>query len=919
MQNRIQRPASFGPLLNFSPLHDAFNVIWPALLHLTPFRALTPADIVDAEPGFTVWEEGSDAISVLAYDHPGNPGVRPNTNLLLADAILRFCEYGAGIPDIDGTDQTAALRQRFVALKRHIEHALLAEVRANEREKRQGRNDTQCDLDLVRSWAVEIRKELLDPGQRTEHWTHDILPWLLGYLTTWDDIDFSILAESGITTAMKDIIYAPGIPVVSYLQSIRTWAASLLNRWKSHPDAQTLDPSEKTRLGLDVELPADTPPPSTDTQSTPKILYRTAELARDFQEFEDALIAETADDHSRTFRALDKIEAWKTEAEPLTAQCIRDSLYSLLRGQYTPSRPLPVAEVEQRVQNIIKKFSSGDHLQRRVTSLSYYTPLENEPEPSIRLTFRDKNSLPDANRQMSSFGNDTPDERTWEDVVIETNTMGPMNVLLSQFISIANPQHRHPLAPLTNFSFASTPDPFYSYRGKTGEEVQELRNRLWEVSTGRFIQGRVRDLPITEGNLVYYNRGHFSRTAVQDLTMKQPRERTLPPSCVTPAHWIRPSKPPGREDIWECLPSLFFVGSGHDLYPGATSPPAIASHVYVPRSFERLGIYPHAAYREEVAKDSTPVKWEPPLTSEQALALLGRAIQYEVPVVPQPPLPPNARPKKKRREAPPPVHWGVVWGVDPEALVLRVFTGGQYQETSIALTVGGPCEVPSTKVDTKLPFTPKWVGALTLVDDAAEEIPTPSVPEAPTVDRLASILEIKSPQFEVGIDGNCVILVGEIAIHGIESYAVEKLENCKPGIWQGGRSTEENKFAIWVRWLRESSIDLSQPLESFVTELEDDTIVGTFTWTRVATVSVDGGTMTTLAEGMTSFDSIFALTGDDDGDVDGLSRYTALHGAEEDSFHIPGGVSSYTGGDGGFDVYTASDSDGKVVAVKVTE
>ncbi|KAJ7047025.1 hypothetical protein C8F04DRAFT_1387523 [Mycena alexandri] len=718
---------------------------------------------------------------------------------------------------------------------------------------------------------------------------------------------------------MKDIIYAPVIPVVSYLKPIRTWAASLLNRWKSHPDAQTLDPSEKARLGLDIDLPVDTPPPSTDTQSTPKILHRTAELARDFQEFEDALITETGDDHSRIFRALDKIEAWKTEAEPLTAQCIRDLLYSLLRAQYTPSRSLLAAEVEQRINNIVKEFPSHSHMQRRVTSLSYYTPLEHEP--FIRLTFRDKNALPDANHQMSLFGSETRDDRTWEDVALETNTMGPMNVLLQQFISIANPQHRHPLAPLTNFSFASTPDPFCtsSYLGKTGEEVQELTNRLWEVTTGRFIQGQVRDLPITEGNIVYYNRGHFSRTSVQDLTMKQPRERTLPPSCVPPAHWIRPSKPPGGEDVWECLPSLLFVGSGHDLYPGVISPPAIASHVYVPRSFERLGIYPHAAYREEVTEDSTPVKWEPPLTSEQALALLGRAIQYEVPVVPQPPLPPNARPKKKRRKAPPPVYWGVVWGVDPDALVLRVFTGGQYQETSIALTVGGPCEVPSTKVDTKLPFTPKWVGALALVDDAPEEIPTPPVPEAQTVDRLPGILETKSPQFEVGIDGSCVILAGELAIHGIDSYAVEKIQNCKPGIWQGGRSVEENKFAIWVRWLREGSIDLSQPLENFVTELEDDTIVATFTWTRVANVSVDGGTMTILAEGMTSPDAIFAPTGDDDGDVDGFINYIALHGAEEDSFHIPGGVSSYTGGDGGFDVYTASDSDGKVVAVKVTE
>jgi hypothetical protein len=66
------------------------------------------------------------------------------TNLLLAESMLRFCDYGAGFPDnIVGTDQTEALRQRFVKLRRHIERALLREARMDEALKQEGRSNIQ--------------------------------------------------------------------------------------------------------------------------------------------------------------------------------------------------------------------------------------------------------------------------------------------------------------------------------------------------------------------------------------------------------------------------------------------------------------------------------------------------------------------------------------------------------------------------------------------------------------------------------------------------------------------------------------------------------------------------------------------------------------------------------------------------------
>jgi hypothetical protein len=80
MQNKkAQRKAdSFALHRNFRPLHDAHTLLRKALLPLSPFRALTPGDITDADPALTVWEEATDAISVLAFDNgdSGRPSVR---------------------------------------------------------------------------------------------------------------------------------------------------------------------------------------------------------------------------------------------------------------------------------------------------------------------------------------------------------------------------------------------------------------------------------------------------------------------------------------------------------------------------------------------------------------------------------------------------------------------------------------------------------------------------------------------------------------------------------------------------------------------------------------------------------------------------------------------------------------------------
>jgi hypothetical protein len=89
MQNKKsnRKAGSFAQFLNFSPLHDAHTQLWNTLLPLQPFRALTPADIANADPAFTAWETASDSITILAYDNAGNN--RPNVR---APNFLLKCE-----------------------------------------------------------------------------------------------------------------------------------------------------------------------------------------------------------------------------------------------------------------------------------------------------------------------------------------------------------------------------------------------------------------------------------------------------------------------------------------------------------------------------------------------------------------------------------------------------------------------------------------------------------------------------------------------------------------------------------------------------------------------------------------------------------------------------------------------------------
>jgi hypothetical protein len=272
------------------------------------------------------------------------------------------------------------------------------------------------------------------------------------------------------------------------------------------------------------------------------------------------------------------------------------------------------------------------------------------------------------------------------------------------------------------------------------------------------------------------------------------------------------------------------------------------------------------------------------------------------------------------------VYTGVVWGFDPERMELKIFGGWKLGETCRTLMVGEPQELvppPWLFPEERVAFAPRWLGKVAL--PVPEPPPSAPEPEQPPTQqhqpsRLAQIQQLAPIEFEVGIGGDQILLVGEISVHGADALQITSVDKCKPGIWASGWKRSEDNPAVlcWVHWIREGSIDLAQPVSAFANgrgplpQLPRDLV-----WTQAGSVDVDGGSVAIMARGIAHPDSQVALTGEGAEDEDDFLRDLALIGWEDDLGHVPGGVSVITGGDGSFEVEITRDGESRVIAVRV--
>jgi hypothetical protein len=537
-----------------------------------------------------------------------------------------------------------------------------------------------------------------------------------------------------------------------------------------------------------------------------------------------------------------------------------------------------------------------------------------------------------------------PDPSTWDDVVVNAHLDIPLQRIFDEFTATANGRHRHPLAPHSHFKFALV---------DASLKDDSLTEGVWDLDITQFTQGRVAHLGIgniTQEAIIYYIMGGFHNTHNLVTRLPEVQFRRLPKTCLAaPTSWARPAAPGKQEGpwhTWQEIATLAFVGNGVDVWPHTTYPPVIAAQVYTltPPANAAFGLQSYDKPLQShlsTPKDCTPEKLQPPLTETQARSLLGRTIQYEDIRALNPMAAPGSAnvelpKKKKRRVEADGIDWtrvytAVVWGFDPGRMELKVFAGWQLGETCRTLMVGElqePQPRPWLFPEARLSFAPRWLGKVVLplpepqaeVDAKSEPEPETATPQAPQPDRLAEIMKLAPREFEVGIGGDRILLVGEISIHASNPTYIIKVDGCKLGIWSSGWNAAEDDPAIlcWVLWVRTGTIDLTQPVDGFRNARRRQTrLSGGLSWSSMDVVSVDGGSVTIIAEAIAHPDSQVTLTGREAVDKDDFLRDLALSGWEDNLGHVPGGVSVNTGGDGGFEVEIARDDEGQVIAVRV--
>ncbi len=370
--------------------------------------------------------------------------------------------------------------------------------------------------------------------------------------------------------------------------------------------------------------------------------------------------------------------------------------------------------------------------------------------------------------------------------------------------------------------------------------------------------------------------------------------------------------------------TLQLMGDGAELTAYSTYPPLIAKTVFIPADFSAISSKGIMLKRLRVFPEHLGTKFTVPLTIAQARSLLGRTVYYQcADNETQPIRRSKAAAKRARVQAEDPIYVAYVWGLDPDAKLLKTMEHANEDSGELCRTFqfddsGAPLPAGIETASLRDGYPPlrkvarfDWVGLVEL-----------RLPAGPTKDeiaaeeelarkrkRFAAILAAAPRLFEVGINGDCAFVVGELNLHPPGTTGTVTLENCKAGIWESGYaerdSADDGEFLIWVRWVQAGTIDLNAPASEFVPSesrdhrpLEDNRI-----WEDKGRISVDGGIAGILARGILAHSSMVSLTGESDaGMQEAYTDMLILSGSENGRYHIPGGISAYTGGDGSFSV-----------------
>jgi hypothetical protein len=542
----------------------------------------------------------------------------------------------------------------------------------------------------------------------------------------------------------------------------------------------------------------------------------------------------------------------------------------------------------------------------------------------LQVTFRDTSSVEDA-----SFSKHA-DRRKYDDLILDASPLEPIQALLVRFVEEINGRHRHPFFPVSNF------DLFIANKSTTDSSATALH-----IGPQWFTQGTVADV-LLESTSISYTR----RDGAQDLQQQQPPFRLLWPfqrqysvsAPQPPPHWIQTPNVPGP---WQEISSVQFIGDGVELTAArSTYPPLIARTLLLPKksSYSMITTSSIQLRRLRISPTLLEARLAFPLTADQARSLLGRTVFYQS-ADPEVETTKVRLPHNKRRKVEPeldPVYLAYVWGLDLDARIIKTVEFANEDSGELCRTFkfdDSETPLPTFLQPTSLPedypplrkvATFDWIGLVKL------PMPTPPSEDVEATKkeivrmrkRFSDILAAAPPLFEIGIEGDRALVIGDLMIHLPGSSGTVTVENCKVGIWESGYREMEGpndmEFLIWVQWIRSGTIDLTAPASAFSrSQTEEPTpLPSDLTWENQGWVSTDAGVAAIVSRGTLRPSSMVALTGKSD--YEGFLARLVLSGSEDGRYHIPGGISSYTGGDGSFLVQVSKDAEGNIIAVRVT-
>ncbi|KAF5345310.1 hypothetical protein D9758_008512 [Tetrapyrgos nigripes] len=606
-------------------LEEAAIDFWHAF-NPRPIRMLNHEDLHLASQALEIWEQK------VQSGIPKLTELRAYKLSFLVLDMLQVLKRVILIPKLSG-DAHKSLKSRIQDLILDIYAKILQEKRSTTRAR-----------DLLAGLSEHIGTNLLNFGEHPILWATAELPFIIELLEAWTLSELSPdVSETGILGSLQGIYLVPCLPIVSVSQNLRSRAFKLFKEWS---------------LVLNIPLRTKTPDPTPDNVEWRFIDVGT--LAHVLQSLENA--AGTGDTKNLRI-ALQRLQHFvNIDMDVDLVFTIRKSfstVYELFRKSRSSLRPAEVKQIRLQM-----KLLTSEDLRFNIPQFYSLRPANAASQIMIGQAIPQAGSVitfVKAPFEGYSYEYVTPEPDNG--MVFTCISLDiPAQVLFDLFVAKWNQYNRHPLWPLVTFEL---------------QHLCKLSPTLWcQGSLESALKSISRD---SKGSYEICFRvirnNSFEERKSQQISTLMAWERIV--ACATPSTWISPSLP-RHPTSWMQVPTLSFVGSGSEIHPHMSYPPILASHIWVPKQWEELGLNPrYLTQRIPCAKISVSTKKSllngGYLSREEAQSLVGRTVQFaiEVPINGMATTPFETKSPASRDAIGHVVHVSFIWGFDPNGMILR--------------------------------------------------------------------------------------------------------------------------------------------------------------------------------------------------------------------------------------------------------